>query len=74
MVVAVVSNKSPLDYVLLGCEQEADKVYLCKNDVGLHYGIVGLLSNEELDVPEPEQVVGGIVSTLAVFACPEEEE
>ena len=33
-----------------------------------------MLPNEELDVPDPERVVGGISSSLAVFAGPEEEE
>ena len=47
---AAVSNRSPLDNVLLGCEQETDEVGLSKHGVGRHHGVVGLLSNEEMDV------------------------
>ena len=71
---AAVSNRFPLDTVLLGCEQEADKVGLSKHGVGRHCGVVWLLSNGELDVLEPEGVMGGVCTALAVFAWPEEEE
>ena len=43
---AAVSNQYPLDTVLMGCEQEADKVGLKELGVGRRYGVVGLLSNE----------------------------
>ena len=33
-----------------------------------------MLSNEELDVLEPEEVLGGVGTALAVFAWTEEEE
>ena len=35
---------------------------------------MGLLSNEQLDVLEPEGVLGGVGTALAVFDWPEEEE
>ena len=43
---ADVSNQFPLDAVILGCEQEADKVGLSKHGVGHRCGVVGLLYNE----------------------------
>ena len=71
---ASVSNLSPLDTVLLGCEQEADKVGLSKHSVRRRCGVVWLRSNEELDVLEPEGVPGNVGTALALFAWPEEEE
>ena len=71
---AAVSNQSPLDAVLLGCEQEAEEVCLSKHGVERCCGIVGLLSNEELDVFELEGVLGGVGTVLAVFIWTEEEE
>ena len=62
---AAVSNRFTLYSVLLGCGQEANEVCLCENGIGQRCGIVGLLSNEELDVPEPERVVGGIGASFA---------
>ena len=52
---AAVSNRSPLETVLLGYEQEAEEVGLiehgvgCRCGVGRRCGVVGMLSNEELD-------------------------
>ena len=71
---AAVSNRFPLDDVLLVCEQEAGKVGLSKHGVGHRSGVVGLLFNEELDVLEPEGMLGGVGTALVVFAWPEEEE
>ena len=71
---AAVSNRSSLDAVLLGCEQESNKVGLSKHGVVSHHGVVGLLSNEELGILDPEGVLGGVGTALAVFACLEEEE
>ena len=47
------------------------KVGIIKHGVGHRHGIVGMLSNEELDVLEPEGVLGVDVIALAVFAWPE---
>ena len=47
---------------------------MCENIVGGNCGVVGLLSNKELDVLESERVVGGICSALAILAGLEEEE
>ena len=71
---AAVSNEFPLDAILLGCEQEAEKVGLSKYGVGCHFGVVGMLSNEELGILETEGVLGRVGTDLVVFACPEEEE
>ena len=43
---AAVSNLFLLDAVILGCEQEADKVGLSKHGIGHCCGVVGLLYNE----------------------------
>ena len=71
---AAVSNRFPLDTVLLGCEQEADEVGLSEHGVGRRCVVVGLLSNKESDVFEPEGVLGGVGTTLAVFTWAGEEE
>ena len=68
------SDRLSLDSVILRREEENDKVCLCEDVIGGHRGVVGLLSNEELDVPESEGVVIGIGAALAVLAGPEEEE
>ena len=47
---------------------------MCKDVIGGHRGVVGLLSNEELDVPESERAEDGIGAALSVLAQPEEEE
>ena len=67
-------NQFHIDSVLMGLEQKADKFCLCNNGVGCCCDVVGLLSNEEFDVPDPEHMVGNIGSALAVFAWLEEEE
>ena len=64
-----VSNRFPLDAVLLGCEHEAAKVVLSKHGAGRRCGVVGILYNEELDVLDTEGVLGGVGTALAVFAC-----
>ena len=69
---ATVSNQCHLDAVLLGCEKEADEVGLSDHGVGRRCGVVGFLPNEELDVFEPEEVLGGVSTSLEVFAFPEE--
>ena len=71
--VEAMPNQFFLNSVLLGCEQEADKVGLSKHVIGCRCGVVGLLSNEELDVLLPEGVMGVVGTVLAVFAWPEEE-
>ena len=71
---AAVFNRSPLDVVLLGFEQEANKVRMGKHSVGRRCGVVGMLSNEELGVPEPERVMSGVGTALAVSVWLEEEE
>ena len=43
---AAMSNRFLLDDVILGFEQEADKVGLSKHGVGRLCGVVGLLYNE----------------------------
>ena len=68
---AAVYNRFPLDDVLLVCEQEAGKVGLSKHGVGHRIGVVGLLFNEELDVLEPEGMLGGVGTALVVFAWTE---
>ena len=68
------SDRLSLDSVLLGREEDTGKVCLCEDVVGCCCGVVGLLSNEELDAPESERVVGGISAAFAVLAGPEEEE
>ena len=65
---ATMSNQLPLDAVLLGYEQEDGEVGQSENGVGRLRGVVGLLSNEELEVLETEGVLGGIGTALAVFA------
>ena len=40
------SNQLPPDAVILGCEQEADKVSLRKHGIGHCCGVVGLMYNE----------------------------
>ena len=65
---AAVSNQSPLDAVILGCKQEADEFGLSEHGVGRCCGVVGLLSNGELDVPEPEGVLGSVGTVLALYA------
>ena len=65
---AAVSNRFPFDTILLGCEQEDDKVSLNEHGVGSSCGVVGLLSNEELYVLEPEGVLDSVGNDLAVFA------
>ena len=65
------SNHFPLYAVLQGCEQEADKVGLMEHSVGRCCGVVGLLSNEELDIIDTEGVLGGVGTVLAVFTWPE---
>ena len=72
LVGAAVSNLFPLDSVRLGCEHEADIVELSTHGVGRCRSVVGLLSNEELDVLDNEGVMGGVGTALAVFAWPEE--
>ena len=67
-------NQYPLATIILGCEQDADKVVLSEHGVGRHCGVVGLLSNEELDVLETEGVLDSVGTALAIFACTEEEE
>ena len=67
MASAAVSNRSPLDAILLGYEQEAGKVDLREHGVGRQSGIIGLLSNEELDIHKSEGVMGGIGTALVVF-------
>ena len=62
------SNQPTLDYVLLGCEHKVDEVGLIKHGVGHRCGVVWMLSNEELDVLDPEGVMGGVGTSLAVFA------
>ena len=52
----------------MGYEQEDGKVGQSENWVGSLRGVVGLLSNEELEVLETEGVLGGIGTALAVFA------
>ena len=69
-----VSDWFALDAILLGCEEEADKVGLGKHVFGRRRGVVGLLSNEELDVFETEGVLGGVGTASAVFAWAEEKE
>ena len=66
------SGRISLDSVILVREQETDKVYLSEDFVGYCCGVVGMLSNEELGVPEPERVVGSISAPLTVFTGPEE--
>ena len=56
-----------------GHPQEAGKVGLSKHGVGHRSGIVGFLFNEELDVLEPEGMLGGFGTSLVVFAWTEEE-
>ena len=68
------SNQSPLDNVLLGCEQEADKISRIDHGVGRCCNVVGLLSNEELYILDPEGVLESVGTALAVFAWTEEEE
>ena len=67
---ADVYTRSPLDSILMGCEQEADKFGLSKHGIVCRCGVVGQLSNEELDVLEPEGVLDGVVTALAVFTFP----
>ena len=74
MATADVSNRFPLDDVIMGCEQEAGKVGLSKHGVGHRSGVVGLLFNEELDVLEPEGMLGGVGYALVVLAWPEEKK
>ena len=69
-----VSDRISLDSVIIHREEETDKVCLFEDVIGGRRGAVGLLSNEELDVLETEEVLGGVGTSLAVFACPEEEE
>ena len=74
MASSAVSDRISLESVLLGREKEADKVCLCEDVIGCSCGIVGLVYNEELYVPDTERVVGGIGASFAVLAGPEEEE
>ena len=53
-------NRFTLDAVLLGYEQDSDKVGLSKHSVGCRCGVVGLLPNEEFNVLDPEGVMGGV--------------
>ena len=55
-----------LDDILLGFEEEADEVSLGKHGVGCRHGVVELLSNEQLDVLEPEGVLCGVGTASAV--------
>ena len=43
---ADVYNRFPLDSVLLGCEQEAEKVGLSKHGIGRRRSIAGMISDE----------------------------
>ena len=47
-----VPNQIALDSVRLRHKEETDKVYLGEDDVGGGCGVVGMLSNEELDILE----------------------
>ena len=67
------SNKSPLDSVLLGCKKEVDKVGLIEHGVERCCGVVGLMNNEEIDVLDTEGVLGSVGTSLAVFVWTEEE-
>ena len=49
-----------------------DEVGLSKHRFGRRRGVVGLLYNGELDVLEPEGVLGGVGTALEVFTWPEE--
>ena len=71
---SAMSDRLPLDSVLMRCEKKTDEVCLCENISGSSCGVVGLLSNEELDALESKRVVGGVCAALAVLAGPEEEE
>ena len=62
-----------LESVLLHHEEDIDEVCLCRDTTGGSCGILGLLSNEKLDVLESERVVGGICAALAVLNGTEEE-
>ena len=69
---ATVSNQCHLDAVLLGCEKEADEVGLSDHGVGRRCGVVGFLPNEELDVFEPQGVLGCVGAASAVLDWVEE--
>ena len=71
---AAVSNLFAPDTVLLGCEQEADKVGLSEHVVGRCRSVVELLYNEELNVLESERVMDSVGTALSVFAWAEEEK
>ena len=71
---SAVSNQLSFDSVIMGRKKETEKFCLCKEVVGCHCGVLGLLSNEELIFPDPEWVVGGIGASFSVLAGPEEEE
>ena len=47
---------------------------MCEDVVGFRCGVLELIFNETLDIPEPERVVGGIGAYFAVLAGTEEEE
>ena len=62
-----------LESVLLHHEEDIDEVCLCRDTTGGSCRILGLLSNEKLDVLESERVVVGICAALAVLNGTEEE-
>ena len=72
--VSAVSDQLSLDSVLLVRKEETEKLCSCEYAVGCRCDTVGLLSNEELNVPEPEHVVGRIGASFSVLSGPEEEE
>ena len=51
---ADMSNRLPLDAVLLGFEKESEKLGLSEHGVGRHRGVLGLMFNSELEVLDPE--------------------
>ena len=65
---AAVSNRFPLDNVLLGCEQEADEVGLREHGVESCCSVVRLLSNEKLYILATEGVLDSVSTALTVFA------
>ena len=58
----------------MACEHEADEVSLSDHGIGRRCGVVRLLSNEELYVPETEGALDSVGTALVLFAWPEEEE
>ena len=70
---SAVSDWYSIDSVLLCREKETGEVCLWEDVFACLWGILELLSNEELDVPEPEWVVGSIGASFAVLAGMEDE-